>query len=72
MPSPVLLLAALLLTPLAALDLALLVPGDGVVAAARVRALLEGLPPQALEPPPQRLPGRKPPRRACRAGSPTG
>jgi 2-amino-4-hydroxy-6-hydroxymethyldihydropteridine diphosphokinase len=57
LPHPRLRERAFVLTPLAAIDPALLVPGDAVVAAARVRALLEGLPPQALEPPPQRLRG---------------
>ena len=57
LPHPRLRERAFVLAPLAAIDPARLVPGDGVVAPARVGALLEGLPPEALEPPPQRLGG---------------
>jgi 2-amino-4-hydroxy-6-hydroxymethyldihydropteridine diphosphokinase len=55
LPHPRLPERAFVLTPLAAIDPALLVPGAGAAEPASVRALLEGLPPPALEPPPQRL-----------------
>lgn len=57
LPHPRLRERAFVLTPLAAIDPALLVPGAGAAGPASVRALLEGLPPPALEPPPQRLGG---------------
>lgn len=57
LPHPRLRERAFVLTPLAAIDPALLVPGAGAAEPASVRALLEGLPPPALEPPPQRLGG---------------
>ena len=57
LPHPRLRERAFVLTPLAAIDPALLVPGAGAAGPASVGALLEGLPPPALEPPPQRLGG---------------
>jgi len=57
LPHPRLRERAFVLTPLAAIDPALLVPGAGAAGPASVRALLEGLPPPALVPPPQRLGG---------------
>lgn len=57
LPHPRLRERAFVLAPLVALDPALLVPGAGAAGLASVRALLEGLPQPALEPPPQRLGG---------------
>lgn len=57
LPHPRLRERAFVLAPLVALDPALLVPGAGAAGPASVRALLEGLPQPALEPPPQRLGG---------------
>lgn len=57
LPHPRLRQRAFVLAPLAAIEAALLVPGDGLLPPAGAAALLAGLPPPALEPPPQRLGG---------------
>lgn len=58
LPHPRLRQRAFVLAPLAAIDPAALVPPAGGLPPARAAELLRALPLEALEPPPQRLPGR--------------
>ena len=58
LPHPRLRQRAFVLAPLAAIDPQLAVPGGAGLQPAPAAELLHGLPPQALEPPPERLPGR--------------
>ena len=57
LPHPHLRERAFVLAPLAAIEPGLIVCGDGVQPALPAGVLLAALPPQALEPPPERLPG---------------